>query len=43
MKSSKLGIKEMESVSKNRLCRKSRMHPKIEKRLIEEERLCKIE
>ena len=42
-KFSNLGIKDTEGISKNRLCRKMRVHPKMEKRLIEEERLRKLE
>ena len=42
-KFSNLGIKDIEGISENRLFRKIRMHPKIGKHLIEEERLCKIE
>ena len=34
-----LGINDTEGISKNRLYRKIHMHPKMEKRLIEEERL----
>ena len=42
-KFSNLGIKDIQGLSKNRLCRKIHLHPKMKKRLIEEERLCKIE
>ena len=42
-KFSNLGIKDTEGISKNRLCRKIRMHPKMGKRLIEEERLREME
>ena len=42
-KFSNLGIKDIEGISKNRLCRKIHTHTKMEKRLIEEERLRKIE
>ena len=42
-KFSNLGINDIEGTSKNRLCRKMRMHPKMEKCLIEEERLCKTQ
>ena len=42
-KFSNLEIKDTEGISKNRLYRKIHMHPKIEKHLIEEERLCKME
>jgi len=42
-KFSNLGIKDTEGISKNRLCRKIRMHPKMGKHLIEEERLRKME
>ena len=42
-KFSNLGIKDTEGISKNRLCRKIRKHPKMEKRLIEEERLREME
>ena len=38
-----LGIKDTEGIYKNRLFRKIHMYPKIEKYLIEEERLHKIE
>ena len=38
-----LEIKDTEEISKNKLCRKIHLNPKIENRLIEEERLCKIE
>ena len=38
-----LGIKDIEGISKNRLYRNMHMHHKIEKRFIEEERLCKME
>ena len=38
-----IGMKDTEGISKNRLCRKTHMYPKIEKRLNGEERLCKIE
>ena len=34
-----LGIKDMEGLSKNRLCAKIRKHPKMSKRLEEENRL----
>ena len=42
-KFSNLGIKDTEGILKNRLCRKIRIHPKMEKQLIEEERLYKLE
>ena len=42
-KFSNLGVKDTEGISKNRLYRKIREHPKMEKRLIEEERLREIE
>ena len=42
-KVSNLGIKDTEGISKNRLYRKIFMYPKMEKRLIKEKRLCKIE
>ena len=38
-----LGIKDIEGISKNRIYIKIHMHPKIEKCLIEEERLYKVE
>ena len=38
-----LGIKDIEGISKNRLCRKIHKHPRPKKRLIKEERLHKIE
>ena len=38
-----LGIKDTEGISKNRLCRKIRIHLKMEKYLIEEKRLRKME
>ena len=42
-KFSNLGIKDTEGISKNRLCRKIHKHPKMEKRLIKEERLREME
>ena len=42
-KFSNLWIKDTEGILKNRLCRKICAHPKMEKRLIIEERLGKIE
>ena len=42
-KFSNLEIKDKEGISKNRLYRKIRMYPKIEKRLIKEKRLRKME
>ena len=42
-KFSNLGIKNIEGISKNRLCRKIHKHPKIEKHLIEEDRLREME
>ena len=38
-----LGIKDTEGLSKNRLCRKIRKHPKIEKCLLEVNRLRYLE
>ena len=43
VKFSNLGTKEIEETSRNRSHRKMRMHLKIEKRLIEEEKSRKIE
>ena len=42
-KFSNLGIKDTEGISKNRLCRKICVHPKMEKHLIKERRFHKIE
>ena len=42
-KFSNLGIKDSEGISKNRLCIKIRNHPKMNKRILEEERLKKLE
>ena len=42
-KFSNLGIKDTEGISKNRLYRKIRKHPKMEKRLIKVERLREME
>ena len=42
-KFSNLGMKDTEGISKNRLCRKIPKHSKMEKHLIEEERLHEIE
>ena len=43
IKFSNLGIKDTEGISKNRLYRKIRKHSKMEKHLIEEERLREME
>ena len=42
-KFSNLGIKDSERISKNRLCIKIRNHLKMNKRILEEERLKKLE
>ena len=42
-KSTNLGIKDTGGLSKNRLCAKIRMHPKMSKRLEEENRLQHLE
>ena len=42
-KFSNLGIKDTERISKNRLYRKIRKHPKMEKHLIDKERLREME
>ena len=43
IKFSNLEIQDREGISENRLCRKIRVHSKMEKRLIEERGLCEME